>query len=60
VGEILESEQFQITEEDLIEAARVSVYEGGDCVWGDATAQMMRSSCAFMAQELLRGPPEVP
>ncbi len=60
LGEILESDRFQITDEDLTEAARVSVYEGGDQAWEGATAQMMRSSCAFMAQELLRGPPEAP
>jgi phage terminase large subunit-like protein len=60
LGEILESDRFQITDEDLIEAARISVYEGGDQAWEGATAQMMQSSCAFMAQELLRGPSESP
>ena len=52
---------FEVTEEEIHDAVRDATdAENPDPHWEEATWQMIRSSCAFMAQELLRGPPEAP
>lgn len=52
---------FKVTEEEIVDAVRDATdAEDPDPHWEEATWQMVRSSCAFMAQELLRGPPEPP
>lgn len=52
-------ESFQITEEELDERA-LTTHSGRDPVWEDIEGQMIRASCAFMAQEILTGDPEPP
>lgn len=55
------SPDFEVTEEEIHDAVRDATdSEDPDPHWEEATWQMIRSSCAFMAQELLRGPPELP
>ena len=51
---------FEITEEELDERSRVSTGTDADPEWDELTAQMIRSSCAFFAQEILTGPPQSP
>ena len=52
---------FQITDEELESASYVSTLgEEPDAAWDAASATMMRSSCAYFAQEVLQGPPEAP
>lgn len=51
---------FEVTDEELAEAARETTYIEPDDEWGSYTEQMMRSSCAFFAQEMLTGPMEPP
>lgn len=54
-------DHFEVTDEELDEASHVSTYgEAPDQGWDDFTTAMMRSSCAFFAQEVLQGPPEPP
>jgi hypothetical protein len=53
--------EFAVTEEEIVDAVRDATdSDDPDPHWEEATWQMIRSSCAFMAQELLRGPPEPP
>ena len=62
IERLLTASSFETTEEEISDAVRESCSEteAPDPHWGAATWQMIRSSCAFMAQELLRGPPEAP
>lgn len=57
----LESQIEDITEEELDERVSFSVGSSeADPQWNQITAQMIQSSCAFTAQELLTGPNEAP
>lgn len=58
---LLSDNHFEITEEDLEDAAEQSVSgDVPDSAWEGLTKQMIRSSCAFFAQEVLTGPLEPP
>lgn len=57
----LESQVEDITEEELDERVNFSVgSDTADPHWNQMTAQLIQSSCAFTAQELLTGPNEAP
>lgn len=62
IERLLSAPSFEVTEEEIIDAVRETCSETdtADPHWEEATWTMIRSSCAFMAQELLRGPPEEP
>ncbi len=52
---------FDITDEQIDTASYISTLgEEPDTRWDSFTGAMMRSSCAFFAQEVLQGPPEPP
>jgi len=55
----LESKEsrFKVTEEELEDYVQATAY-GEDPEWDDLTAELEASSCAFFAQEVLRGPAE--
>lgn len=56
LGTLLAGDGFQVTEEELNDAAEASVQgEGVDPAWEGLTKQMIRASCAFFAQEVLTG-----
>lgn len=61
LGSILASESFSVTEEQLDDAAEETGRgEAVDPIWEGLTKQMIRSSCAFFAQEVLTGPAQPP
>jgi len=59
IGDLFVQNKFEITEEEINTRSYVSA-GGGDPVWDSLTGQMIEASPAFMAQELLTGPPEEP
>ena len=61
LGQLIANDHFEITEEDLTEAASESSREETvDSTWEDLTKQMVKASCAFFAQEVLTGPAQPP
>jgi hypothetical protein len=61
LGEVFSNQEWDITDEELNERIVETVSnESADPGWDDVTWQMIQSSCAFFAQEVLRGPPEPP
>lgn len=59
LGDIFQNKSFEVTDEELDDRALAS-HGGGDPVWTEFESQMIEASCAFMAQEVLRGPNESP
>lgn len=59
LGDLFQTQAFEITENELDVRALIS-NSGSDPVWEDLQAQMIQASCAFMAQEILRGDPDPP
>lgn len=56
-----DSPSENVNEDTLEDLANFSVSaQGGDPQWAAMTCKMIHSSCVFMAQELLTGPPEPP
>jgi hypothetical protein len=51
--------QFQITDEELREDARITAVQG-DTQWDEYLLQTISQDCAFFAREILNGPPEAP
>jgi len=51
--------QFQITDEELREDARITAAQG-DTQWDEYLLQTISQDCAFFAREILNGPPEAP
>lgn len=51
--------QFQITDEELREGARITASQG-DTQWDEYLLQTISQDCAFFAREILSGPPEAP
>lgn len=61
LGALFQSGHYQVNEEEIRYRAGLSVFAGsGDQYWQSITAQLIKVSVAFTAQELLRGPPEPP
>lgn len=61
LGELFQTKTktFEVTEEEINTRSMVS-HGGQDPAWDIFEAQMIQASCAFMAQEILRGPAEAP
>ena len=62
LGSLLrETARFEVTDEEVESRVQETVVSNGsDPGWDRMTGQMIRHSCAFMAQELLSGPPQTP
>ena len=61
LGALLTGKGFQVTEEEIDDAAEeVGREDAADSTWEGITKQMIRSSCAFFAQEVLTGPVQAP
>lgn len=61
LGMLLSAEGFQVTEEELNDAAEATLHgDAQDPTWEGMTKQMIRASCAFFAQEVLTGSPKPP
>lgn len=61
LGDLIEFQHFEITEEELVEASNATTLSSyQDKTWDEFTSDMMRESCAFFAQEILTGPTESP
>ena len=59
VGDLLQKNQLiRVTPREI--DARLVESEDRDPVWNQVKAQLLKQSCAFFAQEILRGPPEAP
>jgi hypothetical protein len=59
LGDLFQHQNFEVTEEEIDDRA-MATRGGKDSVWDEFEAQMIQASCAFMAQEVLRGPDEAP
>lgn len=59
LGELFEAVPEEISDEELDARVERSTTLPDD-QWDELTAQMLRESCAFFAQEVLTGPPEPP
>lgn len=59
LGGLFSRTHFNITEEELEEREAITS-TSDDGVWDEFTKQMIDSSCAFFAQEVLTGPPQPP
>lgn len=55
LGDLFQNGNFEVTEEEIHDRA-MTTRGGKDAVWDEFEAQMIQASCAFMAQEVLRGP----
>ena len=61
LGMLFDQSPFEITDEDIDEASNVTALGiREDPEWRGILDEVMRSSCAFFAQEMLTGPPESP
>ncbi len=60
LGDLFEHDRFTITEEEFDDRVYESVYGEKDYAWKGFTNQMLRSSCAFFAQEILTGESKPP
>ncbi len=58
LGELFQRSHFEISDEDIREGVIESLE--GDALWDEHTLRLCEISCAFMAQEVLTGPPEAP
>jgi hypothetical protein len=59
LGDLFQNQSFQVTEEEINNRSEIS-HGSPDPVWEHFQAQMIQASCAFMAQEILRGDPDPP